>query len=243
MALAVMSVIVWSPSARARGCARATPTLMGMSRRLMGLIGVAIAGVAAAALLLPHSPSGLRELLLSLGPAAPAIALVAWMVLTPMLFPGTVLAATGGLAFGALGGVALALGGAVAGGLVAFVLARTAARGPVERLVQRQPRLARVHAVLERRGFTAVLAARLMPGVPAGALHYAAGVSPVGIRAFAGAVSIGALVRTVPYALLGEGLASGSMVTILVAAGSIALGGVAAMVLVRQIRRTSVGVA
>ena len=55
-------------------------------------------------LLLPHSPSDLRELLLSLGPAAPAIALAAWMVLTPALFPGTVLAAAGGLAFGALGG-------------------------------------------------------------------------------------------------------------------------------------------
>lgn len=214
-----------------------------MSRRLIGLVAIAILGFGAAAVVLPHSPSGLRELLLSAGPAAPAIALAAWLVLTPAMFPGTVLAAAGGLAFGALGGAALAFGGAVAGGVAAFVLARTGARGPVEGFVQRKPRLARVHTLLERRGFAAILAARLMPGVPAAGLHYAAGVSPVDVRAFAGAIAIGALVRTVPYALLGEGLGSGSILTVLVAAGSIALGGLTATVLVRQIRRSAVAAA
>ena len=63
------------------------------------------------------------------GVAAPLAALVAWVLLTPALFPGTVLAAAGGLAFGALGGAVLALGGAVLGGLAAFTLARTAAGG------------------------------------------------------------------------------------------------------------------
>ena len=136
-----------------------------------------------------------------------------------------------------LGGSALALGGAVAGGLAAFALARTGARVPVQRLVARQPRLARIHALLERRGFAAVLAARLMPGVPAVGLHYAAGVSPVRARAFAAAIAVGALLRTVPYAVLGQGLGSGSLPTLLVAAASIALGALAAAVLVRHIRR------
>ena len=163
-------------------------------------------------------------------------------MLTPALAPGPVLAAACGLAFGAVGGAALAFAGAVAGGLVAFALARTAARVPVERLVRSRPRLARVHAVLERRGFAAVLAARLMPGVPAGGLHYAAGVSPVRARSFAGAIAIGALLRTVPYALLGEGLGSGSILTLLLAGGSIALGGLAAIVLVHRLRRTAVTV-
>ena len=206
-------------------------------RSLIAVAAVAIAAFAAAATLLPHSPSALHELVLSVGPAAPVIALAAWIVLTPALFPGTAMAAAGGLAFGALGGAALAWGGAVAGGMAAFFLARTAARAPVERLARRHSRLVRVHALLERRGFAAVLAARLTPGVPATGLHYAAGVSPVGARAFAGAIAIGALLRTVPYAVLGQGLASGSIATMLVAAGSIALGGLAAAVLVRQLRR------
>jgi uncharacterized membrane protein YdjX (TVP38/TMEM64 family) len=209
-----------------------------VSPRLIALAGGAIAGVIAAAVLLPHSPSGLRELLLGLGPAAPMIALGAWIVLTPALAPGTVLAAACGLAFGAVGGAALAFAGAVAGGAAAFALARTAARAPVERLVRSKPRLTRVHRLLERRGFAAVLAARLMPGVPATGLHYAAGVSPVRARSFVGAIAIGALLRTVPYALLGQGLGSGSALTLLLAGGSIALGGVVAVVLAHRLRRT-----
>jgi uncharacterized membrane protein YdjX (TVP38/TMEM64 family) len=208
--------------------------------RLVAFICAAIAGVIAAAVLLPHTPAGLRDLLLGLGPAAPAIALGAWILLTPALAPGTVLSAACGLAFGAAGGAAVAFAGAVAGGLAAFALARTAARTPVERLVRSRPRLTRVHALLECRGFSAVLAARLMPGVPATGLHYAAGVSPVSARGFAGAIAIGALLRTVPYALLGEGLGSGSMLTLLLAAGSIALGGLAAIVLVHRLRRSAV---
>jgi uncharacterized membrane protein YdjX (TVP38/TMEM64 family) len=205
-------------------------------RRLIGFAVAVPVGFVAAAVLLPHSPDALRELVLSLGPAAPAIALAAWILLTPALFPGTVLAAAGGLAFGGVGGAAVAWAGAVAGGITAFALARTVARGPVDGLVRRTPRLRRIHALLECRGFAAVLAARLMPGVPAGGLHYAAGVSPVKMRAFAAAIGVGALLRTVPYAVLGQGLASGSITTVLLAAGSIAVGGVAAALLVRHVR-------
>jgi uncharacterized membrane protein YdjX (TVP38/TMEM64 family) len=192
--------------------------------------------VVAAGVLLPHSPSGLRELLLAAGVAAPALALAAWVVLTPALFPGPVLAAAGGLAFGAVGGTALSLAGAVLGGVAAFWLARTVARGPATRLAQRTPRLARVNALLETRGFAAVLAARLMPGVPATGLYYAAGASAVRLRAFAPAIAIGALLRTTPYALLGQGLVSGSAVTIGIAAASIVIGGAGALLLARGLR-------
>jgi hypothetical protein len=43
--------------------------------------------------------------------------------------------------------------------------------------------------------------------------------------------------RTVPYALLVDGLGSGSLLTTFVAAGSIVLSGLAAAVLIRHIRR------
>lgn len=210
------------------------------ARRLLMLAGLALPAVVAGVLLLPHSPAGLRDALVSVGPAAPVIALAAWVVLTPALFPGTVMAAAGGLAFGAVGGAALAFAGALAGGVAAFGLARAGARGQAERLVRRSRRLAALDAVLQRRGFTAVLAARLMPGVPACALHYAAGASPVRLRAFAAAMAIGALLRTVPYAVLGDGLGSGSALTVLVAGASIALGGVAATLLARRLRHAPV---
>ena len=192
--------------------------------------------VVAAGLWLPHGPSELRDLALSAGMAAPFVALAAWVLLTPALFPGPVLAAAAGLAFGALGGTALACVGAVLGGVAAFWLGRTVAREPATRIVQRSARLERVHTVLERRGFAAVLAARMMPGVPATGLYYAAGISPVRPRAFTAAIAIGALLRTTPYALLGHGVASGSPLAIGIAAGSIAIGGVVALVLLRGLR-------
>jgi uncharacterized membrane protein YdjX (TVP38/TMEM64 family) len=206
------------------------------SHRLLCLGTLALAAVGAAAVLLPHSPAGLRELVVAVGPAAPAAALRAWILLTPALFPGSVLAAAGGLAFGSLGGAALAFGGALAGGLAAFALARTAARGPAERRIARSAKLASIDSLLDRRGFAAILAARLMPGVPATGLHHPAGVSQVRPRAFAAAIAPGALLRTVPYALLGTGLASGPRLTLLLAGGSIVLGALAAAALLRHIR-------
>jgi len=203
-------------------------------RRLAAPVPVLLAAIAAA-LLLPHSPSGLRDLVLAGGVAAPAIVLAAWVVLTPALFPGTLLAATGGLAFGAVGGTAIGCGGAVLGGLAAFALARTVGRGPAARVAQRSRRLVRLQALLERRGFAAILAARLMPGVPACGLYYAAGLSPVRYRAFTAAIAIGALLRTTPYALLGNGLASGSSASIALAAASIAIGAVGALLIVHRL--------
>jgi uncharacterized membrane protein YdjX (TVP38/TMEM64 family) len=203
-------------------------------RRLAALVPVLLAAIAAG-FLLPHSPSQLRDVVLAAGVAAPAIVLAAWVVLTPALFPGTVLAAAGGMAFGTVGGTALALGGAVLGGLAAFTLARTAARRPAAHFAQRSPRLARLQALLERRGFAAILAARLMPGVPASGLYYAAGVSPVRYGAFTAAIAIGALLRTTPYALLGGSLGSGSVVSIAIAAASVAIGGGGALLIMRRL--------
>ena len=82
-----------------------------------------------------------------------------------------------------------------------------------------------------------------MPGVPAGGLHYAAGASPVRLGSFAGAMAIGALLRTVPYALLGNGLGSGSTRALLIAGASIAVSAVTAAVLVRRLRRPAVAAA
>lgn len=208
---------------------------MRVLRLMLGLAAIAAAFLTAA-ILLPHSPGALREMLTGYGAAAPAIALGAWLLLTPALFPGTVLAAACGLAFGAAAGGAVALAGAVLGGGVAFALARTLARAPVESMVSRRAPLQSAARVLEQRGFQAMLAARLMPGVPATWLHYLAGASPVRPPAFAGAIAIGALLRTVPYALLGQGLGSGSLTGIALAAASIVIGGLVAAALARRLR-------
>ncbi len=204
-------------------------------RRLAALAPLVVAAIGGA-VGLPHSPTELRHVALAAGVGAPVVMLGAWVVLTPALFPGPVLAAACGVAFGAAGGTAVACGGAVLGGLAAFSIARNVARGTVEARLRRSPRLARVHAVLERRGFAAILAARLMPGVPATGLYYAAGVSPVRASAFTAAIAIGALLRTTPYALLGGGLQTGSVAPLIAAAASVAIGAAGATLLLRRAR-------
>jgi hypothetical protein len=64
------------------------------------------------------------------GVAAPAIALGAWILLTPAMFSGPVFAA--------------------------FALARTAGRTQLEATVVRRAKLRKVHALLERRSFLAL---------------------------------------------------------------------------------------
>jgi uncharacterized membrane protein YdjX (TVP38/TMEM64 family) len=102
--------------------------------------------------------------------------------------------------------------------------------------VRRTPRLARLNALLEQRGLAAILAARLMPGAPASGLYYAAGVSSVRRSAFTGAIAIGAALRTTPYALLGDGLATGSAIPLIAAASSVAIGAAGTTLLLRQAR-------
>src|ERR1700750_2029907 len=87
-----------------------------MPRRHLAALAPVLLAVIAAALLLPHSPSDLRDLVLGAGIAAPAIVLAAWVVLTPALFPGTLLAAAGGLALRAGGGNGVRHGRRRAGG-------------------------------------------------------------------------------------------------------------------------------
>jgi len=64
------------------------------------------------------------------------------------------------------------LGGSI-GAVLAFLIARQAASGPVQALVG--DRLARVQEAIERRGFVAVRYARIVPGVPRDLANYAFG--------------------------------------------------------------------
>ena len=86
-------------------------------------------------------------------------------------------------------------------------------------------------------GFSAVLASRLAPGVPAGVVNYVAGLAGIRTRAFAAAVSLGSLPKTIAYVALGGALSDpvsmrGAIAVALYAAA--ALGGlIAARRLVR----------
>jgi uncharacterized membrane protein YdjX (TVP38/TMEM64 family) len=165
-----------------------------------------IACAAATAALVPHDPQGLRALVDGAGPLAPLAFASAAALLTVFLFPGTLLAAAGGIAFGPFAGGALALAGTTLGGAVAFLLTRCA--GLHQRRVLRSAKLRGIVERLDRGGILAVAATRAAPGVPATGLHYALGATRIRLPRFVAGIALGAASRTFVYAAAGGALSS-----------------------------------
>ena len=124
--------------------------------------------------------------------------------LTVVLFPGPLLAGASGLLFGTALGFPLSLTAAVLGASMAFLLAHAMGRDAVERLAG--PRVTRLRTAIGRRGFLAVLYARILPAVPYNLVNYAAGLAPIGLGTFAAATALGAAPRAFAYTALGGSL-------------------------------------
>jgi uncharacterized membrane protein YdjX (TVP38/TMEM64 family) len=182
-----------------------------LRRRALARVGLAVLALVALAATLAltagvPTPAELAAWARSAGPAAPVLFLLFGAVSTCVLFPGQVTATAAGVVFGVLGGLALAIAAATLGATLAFLLARGAGAAPIGRLLG--PRAAYWRTWIAERGFSAVLTARLLPGTPAGVLNYAAGLTAMPVRAFAAAVAVGALPKTVAYVALGGALSA-----------------------------------
>jgi uncharacterized membrane protein YdjX (TVP38/TMEM64 family) len=192
------------------------------SRRKLILLAVAIVALfAAAALGVPHSPDGLRALVAPLGTFATVAFVAIWAALTPALFPGTVLAAASGLLFGTAIGTGVSIVGATLGSALAFGIARRFGRRAADDLSG--ARIQRLQERIERRGFLAVLYARLAPGVPVTLLNYAGGLSRVRLRDFVLAIAIGGAPRAFAYTALGGSFGNWNSAPALIAIALIAL--------------------
>lgn len=135
------------------------------------------------------------------GVAGPLVFIVVSAALTPALFPGPLLAGASGLLFGTWLGTPISIIAATLGAMLAFGIARWLAHDAVEELQGR--RLRALRAWIARRGFLSILYARITPGVPYSLVNYAAGLSPVSLRAFTAATAIGCAPRAFAYTALG----------------------------------------
>jgi uncharacterized membrane protein YdjX (TVP38/TMEM64 family) len=168
------------------------------------------------------------------GAWAPAAFVVISASLTVVLFPGPLLAGASGLLFGTALGFPLSLTAAVLGASLAFLLARHLGRDAVDR--RAGPRVARVRDGIGRRGFVAVLYARILPGVPYNLVNYAAGLAPIGLGTFAAATALGAAPRAFAYTALGGSLDDLGSPEAIAAFAVLALLAVAGLVLLRRDR-------
>lgn len=176
------------------------------------------------------SPGRVRDAIDPLGAAAVPAFIAVSALLTCALFPGPLLAAASGLLFGTALGTPVSIAAATLGAVLAFSIARRLAHDAVEALAGR--RLRGVQAWIERRGFWAVLYARIAPAVPYSLVNYVAGITRVRLAAFAAATAIGVAPRAFAYTALGgslDDLASTEAIVAVVLLVLMAVGGAVAL--------------
>lgn len=169
--------------------------------RLAGLMLI-VASVAVLATLTEVSDlERLRTYLRTAGPVAPLAFVVIYATYTLAPLPRTALSIFTGVIFGFWWGVPLAYAGSLLGAAMAFGLGRALGKEAVTQLSGKYG--ARANDVLSRRGFLAVLGARVIPVVPFMAVNYTAGVSEIRPRSYWLATVIGVVPGTFFYVAVG----------------------------------------
>jgi uncharacterized membrane protein YdjX (TVP38/TMEM64 family) len=132
------------------------------------------------------------------GAFAPILYVLIYAVGTIVAFPGTILTLSSGLLFGTILGTLVVLIGATLGATAAFLLARYAGRGTVERFVS-GGQLAKFDKSVSGSGFSAVLFTRLVPLFPFNLINFAWGLTGVKLRDYILATAIGILPGSFVY--------------------------------------------
>jgi uncharacterized membrane protein YdjX (TVP38/TMEM64 family) len=188
-----------------------------MSRRRLVLAGLVILLVAVAVAaratglaeyLRPGNLGLLRDWISGLGPAGPIVFIFGYAVATVAFLPGTPLTLLAGLLFGALLGTAYAFTGAMIGAVLAFLVARYAARDIVSSWVQRNERLRRLDAGVERQGWRMLVITRLVPVFPFNLQNYAYGLTRVRLSTYALVSGVCIVPGVAVYAFAGGSLGS-----------------------------------
>ncbi|MEJ7797333.1 MAG: TVP38/TMEM64 family protein [Solirubrobacteraceae bacterium] len=182
--------------------------------------------------LVARSPDEIQRAADGAGVWAPAAFVALCVGLTLAFFPFPLVAAAGGLLFGTLAGTLLSILGGIIGAVLAFLIARHAAGDSVQALAG--DRLRRVQEAVERRGFVAVLYARILPGVPRDVVNYAFGLTRVGLLAFTAATVIGIAPRAFAYTALGGSLGSFDSTESVLAIATLVAMGVLGLALARR---------
>ncbi|PZS32232.1 MAG: TVP38/TMEM64 family protein [Pseudonocardiales bacterium] len=124
-----------------------------------------------------------------------------YALLSLLPLPATVFTLAAGAVFGLARGLPIVVLGAILGAMAAFYLGRVLGRDAVQHFTG--ARLQTLDRYLERRGFWAVLAARLVPIVPFSAFNYLSGLTAVRAPSYLFATMLGILPGTTAYVAVG----------------------------------------
>ncbi|KAI3508979.1 hypothetical protein L1887_24002 [Cichorium endivia] len=141
-----------------------------------------------------------------LGPWGPLALAVAYVPLTVLAVPASILTLGGGYLFGLPVGFIADSIGAVIGATAAFLLGRTIGRSYVISKLEDYPQFQAVAVAIEKSGFKIVLLLRLVPLLPFNMLNYLLSVTPVSIGEYMMASWLGMMPITFALVYVGTTL-------------------------------------
>lgn len=146
---------------------------------------------------------GLPAFVKDLGPLGPVLLVLAYVVTSVFLIPGSAMTLLIGGAYGLWKGMLIVIVGANLAALCSYLLSRTFLRDRVSRWAAGHPRFAALDRAIGREGFRMVLLSRLSPAFPFTLLNYFLGLTTVRTGPYVLANLIGMLPGTFLYVYLG----------------------------------------
>ncbi|KAF9618367.1 hypothetical protein IFM89_001002 [Coptis chinensis] len=149
----------------------------------------------------------------NLGRWGPLVLAVAYIPLTVLAVPASILTLGGGYLYGLLMGFIADSIGATIGSTAAFLLGRTIARSYVISKLKDYPKFQAVSIAIQRSGFKIAFLLRLVPLLPFNMLNYMLSVTPIGITEYILASWLGMMPITLVLVYVGTTLKDLSDVT------------------------------
>lgn len=136
----------------------------------------------------------------------------------PLGFPGAPLTLLTGSLFGKLYGTVISIIGNTLGASLAFLLSRYVFYDYVQtKLLKKYPKIKKYEERLEKRGFSTVIALRLIPLFPFNALNFLFGVTNISFKTYFIGSFIGMIPGTFMYVYFGESLRMLNPISIIMA--------------------------
>lgn len=148
------------------------------------------------------SPTTIKEYLNSFGMFAPIIYIIIFIFVPLTLFPDSILAISGGLAFGLFKGFIYTMIGAIMGASLSFFIARFLGRAFIKKIIGKN--IVNIEEQMEKKGFVIILLLRMIPLFPFDVISYSAGLSKIKFRDFIFATVVGTIPGILVYTNLGD---------------------------------------
>lgn len=173
-------------------------------RLLVAAAVVAVGAIAIWQLPVATWAVSLAERLRGMGAAGVALFAAVYVLAVIALVPGAPLTMAAGFAYGPIGGFLVASPASVVAATLAFLLARSAIRERIRRVIDRHPVAGAIDRAVTEQPVRLILLLRLSPVVPFNLLNYALGLSTVGLGRYVAASFVGMIPGTFLNVYLGS---------------------------------------